>query len=268
MNINKVMISVFFIVINSMACAMELEKSQDVKRTRPKDIVNRSAESSSPAYSLSFGVPSVASLLNGASSLVTTFNNYWYDEEAFKKLGWPENDEVAQGELVKTLAIYDRVNAYFQTRKAYIDLVEDRRAIGRRYGYCQRVLETLPQIPKRAEALELATFCLKYHSQAMNDFIKSDFLLFVSVETGKSTRETQKAVSEVAQLKIVPENNVLLNDLALQTAREVVKKEEEEKKRKEKEEQERLEKEEKKRKEKEEESKKDDGKKEQKSSKK
>lgn len=253
------MVYVFCVVMSATVSAMELEKSQDAKRTRPKDILNRPVESSSPSYSFSFSLPTFATVGNGVNSLVTTINNYWYDEEAFKKLGWPTHDKIAQQELANTLVIYKRINSYFQTRELYDDLTEDRRAIGRRYGYCQRVLEALPQIAKRSEALELATFCLKHHGEAMNNFVKSEFLLFVAVETNKSTQEVQKADSEVAQLKIVPEGNELLNNLFLQTARETLKKEEEEKKRKEKEEQERLEKEEKKRKEKKEESKKNNG---------
>ena len=254
MNINKVMVYGLFVVISATVCAMELEKSQDVKRTRPKDIVNKPAESSSPSYSLSFSLPTITDFVNSVSSAANTYYNYRYDDEAFKKLGWPEHDTTANTELKCTLMVYQRVNNYFVTRIPYDELLEDHKVISRRYDYCRRVLENLPKIPKRSEALELATFCLKHHSQVMNDFLKTDFLLFVEVEKNKSTQEVQKADLELAQLKIVPDNNKILNDLFEQTAREKLKKEEEKKK-----EEPKLKEEEKK-----EESKKDNGKKEQK----
>jgi len=221
MKINKVMVYVFCIVTSATLSAMELEKSQGEKRSLPRDIMNRAAESSSRAYSFSFSLPTLSGVGNSVNSAINTFNNYWYDEEAFKKLGWPEHDQTAQQELANTLQIYKRVNDYFVTRKAYIDLIEDRRVIGRRSDYLRRVLEKLPEIPKRSEALDLATFCLNNHSQAMNDFIKSDFLLFISVETGKSIQEVQKTNSELLKLKIVSEP---LNALYEQAAKEKSKK--------------------------------------------
>jgi len=204
----------FLVVTSAMVSAMEeqLQKSQELKTSQSLEIIHKSCSEDSSSYNIS--LPSLGSLYN---SLKNTVKNYWWDEEAFKNLGWPTTDKEAQQQFAITLMTYERVNKYFQTREKYDDLVEDRRRITRRTDYCRRVLETLPLIPKRAEALELATFCLNNHSQAMNDFIKTDFLLFVEVEKGKSIQEVQKADSELAKLKIVPDDNAFLGKLLQQT---------------------------------------------------
>lgn len=214
MSINKKIVCSFLVAMSVIVSAMEekLAKSQELNNSQSWELVK--SQENSPSYTFSFSVPTVKDIMNSA---INTFNNYWWDEEAFKKLGWPTNDKVAQQELAATLMIYARMNKYFKTRDKYDDLLEDRRLIGRRTDYCRRVLEALPLIPKRAEALELATFCLNNHSQAMNDFIKTDFLLFVDLEKGKSIQEVQKADSELAKLKIVPDDNALLDKLFQQT---------------------------------------------------
>lgn len=202
-------------MMNMMSLASE--------QTRPLLIARRSSQfpeiSSSPSYT--FSLPTYQTLTNAFGSLKETVYNYAWDDSAFKKLGWPPSDETAKEELKKTQDIYKRMNDYYQTRKMYDAFLEDRKAISRRYTYCQRVLEALPTIPKRSEALELATFCLKYHYNAMNDFDKSNFLLFVTMEKEKSTQEVKKADLELAQLTIVPDDNELLKNLFDQTIEKI-----------------------------------------------
>ena len=134
-----------------------------------------------------------------------------------KTLGWPITDKNAEIELQKSQQLYERVNKYFQTKELYSSFLDDWKAINEKHDGCQRVLEMLPIIFKRSEALALATFCLKHHGQVMTDFDKSRFLLFVKMEEEQSKKEVAKARCELAALTIVPENNELLNHLFEQT---------------------------------------------------
>ena len=206
------MVYSFFVVMGATLSAMELEKkTQDVKRTRPKDIVNRSAESSSPAYSLSLGLPTLTTFMNGMNSLVNTHNNYWYPSEALKKLGWPEGDPLAQQELEISQDLYKRVAESLEKREMYNSFSEDCDRINRRQGYCQRALQELPNCP---QGVQLALFCLKYHRAAMNSFDLTRFLIFVEEEQEKA----KKVGAEFSLLTILPDQeNQSLDKLFKQT---------------------------------------------------
>jgi hypothetical protein len=232
MNINKVMVYVFFIVISSTLSAMELEKKlEDVKKSRPRDIINRPSENSSPAYSLSFSLPTITNVINGANSLVTTVNNYWYPSEALKKLGWPEGDTLAQQELKISQDLYKKVTESLEKRETYNGFSEDCDRINRRQGYCQRALQELPNCP---QGVQLALFCLKYHRAAMNSFDLTRFLIFVEEEQEKA----KQIGAEFSLLTILPdEENQSLDKLFKQTlvvknhSKEAGQQKEEEKKR-------------------------------------
>src|SRR6185369_17734452 len=115
MSINKKIICSFLVVTGAMIYAMEekLEKSQELKKSQSLEIINKSCSEDSPPYTFSFSLPTLTAI---GSSVVATVNNFMYDTEAFKKLGWPITDKIAQQELEKTQEVYKRVNDCLQKR--------------------------------------------------------------------------------------------------------------------------------------------------------
>lgn len=205
--------SSFVIVMSATLCAMEkqLEKSQELHKSESWEIINKSASEDSPPYTLSFSLPTAKDLLNGVNSITATVNNYMYDTEAFKKLGWPIDDIIAKQELEKTQEIYKRVNESLQNRTTYSDFMKDYDFINRRQAYCQRVLQALPNHP---QGVVLALFCLKNHRAAMHSFDLIRFLVFIEGELEKF----KKIGAEFSLLTILPEeDNQLLNKLFEQT---------------------------------------------------
>jgi hypothetical protein len=224
MSINKKIVCSFLVVTSVMSSAMEkeLEKSQELSKSQP---LTKSSENS-PPYVFSFSLPTVT---GAVSSLTATYNNYMYNTEAFKKLGWPITDKIAQEELEKTQETYKRVNDCLQKRITNPDCKNDYDFINRRQAICQRVLDGLPDHP---QGVDLALFCLKHHRTAMTPVDLTRFLVFVEEQQEKSKR----VGAEFSLLTILPEeDNQSLDKLFKQTL--VVKNypNEEEKKRKEEE---------------------------------
>lgn len=213
MSINKVIVYGFFVVMSAALYAMEekLERSQELKKSQSLAMVNKSSDVSVSPYTLSFSLPTFTTISNSVSSLTATVNNYWYDTEAFKKLGWPKDDILAQQELEKTQEVYRRMTESLQNRVTYNDFMEDYNFINRRQQYCQRVLQALPNCP---QGVELALFCLKHHRAAMNSFDLTRFLIFVEAEQEKS----KQVGAEFSLLTILPEeDNQSLDKLFKQT---------------------------------------------------
>jgi len=160
MNINKIVVCVFFMVTSAMLSAMELEnKSQALSKSQSRN---------SPGL-----MEYVGSCL---TSGYNTVNNYLSDEAAFMKLGWPISNLDAQKELKETLRIYHKVNNAVKDNKFYDDFENDYTTINNRQYYCQRVLKALPKHP---QAVALALFCLQHHKPAMNFFDLTRFGTFV-----------------------------------------------------------------------------------------
>jgi hypothetical protein len=194
MKINKVMVYVFFIMTTATLSAMELEKSKKM---------NESPSRNSPGLFEYIG--------NCAVSGYNTVNNYLSEEAAFKKLGWPPSDVVAQKELKDTLAIYQKFNNAAKNNQMYAEFENDNETINNRRYYCQQVLTALHRHP---QAVELALFCLQHHKPAMNFFDLTRFGTFVKKELEKS----QKVGAEFSKLTILPEEtNQLLDQLYEQT---------------------------------------------------
>jgi hypothetical protein len=207
---NKIIVIGFFVLLNTLSVAME--------KTEPLAISSSASEQSLsgfyipiPSFSDAYGA--VASSLESFKNTVT---NSISDDAAFKKLGWPLLDAIAQQELQTSKSLYKRVNEAIQNRTDYPTFLEDCGFINRRNLYCQRVLQALPTHP---DAVNLALFCMQHHKSVMNDFDKSRFLLFVNVGQEKTKKGTQEIDLELAKLTIVPENNALLDNLFEQTVR-------------------------------------------------
>jgi hypothetical protein len=252
MSSNKKIMCSFLVVTSAMVSAMEeqLQKSQELKTSQSLEIIHKSCSEDSPPYTFSFSLPTVT---GAVSSLAATYNNYMYNTEAFKKVGWPTTDKIAQQELEKSQEIYKRALQNSGSRDDYA-------FINRRQAICQRVLDELPDHP---QGLQLALFCLTHHRAVMTPVDMTRFLDFVQEQQEKS----KKADVEFSRLTILPEeDNQLLKNLLKQTLvvkkypneEEKKRKEEEEKHRKEEEEKKRIEEEERKRKEEEEKKKKDE----------
>lgn len=167
----------------------------------------------------SFYIPTLAdtytSVTNSFDSLKNTVTNFASDYYAFRKLGWPPSDFIAQEELKKSKELYARVNDSIQTHSTYEALLSDYNAITRRNAVCQRVLLALDNYP---DALNLALFCIQHHRPVMNDFDISRFLAFVTKEQEKSTKGMQEAYQELAKVMILPNDNQLLNNFFKQNS--------------------------------------------------
>lgn len=197
---NKIITTLFFITITTNIFAME--------RSQPLAIPDKS---SPEPYS--FYIPTLAdtytSVTNSLDSLKNTVTNFASDYYAFRKLGWPPSDLIAQEELKKSKELYARVNNSIQTHSTHETLPSDYNAITRRNAVCQRVLLALDNYP---DALNLALFCIQYHRPVMNDFDISRFLAFVTKEQEKSTKGMQEAYQELAKVMVLPNDNQLLNN--------------------------------------------------------
>ena len=199
---NKIIIIyVVFIIISTNALAMDSSGS----------------EKSSPEQ-LMFYLPSLTemseSLVTNWNSLKSTVTNSVSDDAAFRKLGWPPSDPIAQEELRKSKAIYARVNFSIQNHAQHETFLEDCSAINRRTAYCQRALGALPY---HSDGVGLAMFCLNNHQVLMNPFDLSRFLLFVNERQLKTKQGARVVDQELSKLKIVPKDNKLLNNLLKQS---------------------------------------------------
>ena len=235
MSINKVMVYVFCVLMSTTVCAMEKElvNSQELTRSGSSVVMNKSSDFSVSPYTFSFSIPTVT---EAVGSLTATYNNYMYNTEAFKKIGWPITDKIAQQETEKSQEIYKKALQNAATMSDYA-------FINRRQAICQRVLDELPDHP---QGLQLALHCVQCHRAAMTPVDLTRFLSFIEEQREKS----KKVDAEYSQLTILPEgDNQLLDNLFNQTLLVKNYSKEEEKKRKEAEEQKKKEEEEKKRKE-------------------
>lgn len=222
--INKTITSIFLLLATSISLAMEKQQSNQ-RKSNPIEIRNgeQSSYSSYLSSSLAYAVSSFDSATNTIMNIVS-------DDAAFKKLGWPPNDSIAQQELEKSKSIYDRHNKSFKNYGTYPEYQEDCDAINRRTNYCQRVLVALynDTILNRVERGKLALHCLQHHGQALNEFDKSKFVYFVTEEQKKIKNDTQNIDQEFQNLTLVSKDNELLNNLLKQS----IKKEEQRKNKK------------------------------------
>ena len=202
---NKIITSVFCMIVTTACLAME--------RSQSLVIVEKSSPEPYTFYIPSFSDMSV-SLATNWDSFRSTVTNSISDDAAFRKLGWPPTDQIACEELAKSKEIYKRVNDSIQKRIPYSTFLEDYNAINRRTLYCQRALQALSDRP---DGVALAMFCMKHHQELMNAFDLSRFLLFVNEKQEKTKHGTQVVDRELSQLKIVPQDNELLNNLFKQS---------------------------------------------------
>src|SRR5438128_7995407 len=171
---NKINLSGLLVIITTAASAMEQQ---------PLAIAGKS---SSPEVGLSSYLYGCVS--NSLDSLSSTVINTCSDYAAFRKLGWPPLDLIAQQELEKSKTMYERVNKSIQTQISYPTFLDDCNAITRRNAICQRVLVALDNYP---DALNLALFCIQHHRRILNEFDLSRFLAFVNKEQEKSNKGAQ-----------------------------------------------------------------------------
>jgi hypothetical protein len=210
--INKTIMSIFFVLATVISFAME-------ERSKPIDMRKTSSDWSSYIGSgLTTGFNCAVSSFD---SLTSTVINTVSDTAAFKKLGWPPDDATAQQELERSKTIYKQHNEMFKKYAEYPQYYENYDAINRRAQYCQRVLLALHNdtILNRLDRGKFALHCLQYHSQALNDFQKTEFLYFVKEEQKKIKTETQNIEQELSDLTIVSKTNELLNNLVEQTVK-------------------------------------------------
>lgn len=138
-------------------------------------------------------------------SVSSTLTNQLSDAAAFKKLGWPPEDDVAQKELQKSIAVYKRVNAALQSHILdYPECEADHSFISRRYQYCQRALNVLNSYP---DSVNLALYCLQYHKQVMNDFDLKRFLTFVTLHEEAIKKNTLSIDQAWARIKAANDGN-------------------------------------------------------------
>lgn len=196
---NKINLSGLLVIITTVASAME---------QRPLAIPSKS----SPEVGLSAYLYDKVS--GSFDSLSNTVTNACSDYAAFKKLGWPPSDPVAQQELERSKAIYEKVNKSIQTQILHETFLEDCNAITRRNAICQRVLVALDNYP---DAINLALFCINHHRRILNEFDLSRFLAFVNKEQEKSNKGAQDVYKELSRVMVLPNDNELLNRFVKQS---------------------------------------------------
>lgn len=203
MSINTAkVISGFLALITALSSAMDQEQ--------PFAILSKSL----PEQQLGLSSYLYGCVSGSFDSLSNTIVNTVSDSAAFRKLGWPPSDALAQQELEKSKVIYKRVNDSIQTQISYSAFLDDCTAITRRNTICQRVLVALDNYP---DALNLALFCMQHHRQVLNEFDFLRFLAFVNKEQSKSTQSAQAVCKELTKIMVFPNNNELLNNFVKQS---------------------------------------------------
>ncbi len=128
-----------------------------------------------------------ACVANGLESAKNTFKNAVYDEEAFKKLGWPLSDSQARVELTETLEMYKRVS----TQQNPNDRVTDIISIANRTSYLARAYRFI--IASKSDEGKFARHCVDHHSPAMNESLKSLFMGYLSQKEAESAQAADSA---------------------------------------------------------------------------
>lgn len=195
---NKINLSGLLVIITTAASAME----------QPPLPIARAIPSKSSPEQNGFSSYLYGCVSNSFDSLSSTVINTCSDYAAFRKLGWPPLDLIAQQELEKSKAMYERVNKSIRTQVSYPTFLEDCNAITRRNAICQRVLVALDNYP---DALNLALFCIQHHRRILNEFDLSRFLAFVTKEQEKSNKGAQDVYQELSKVMVLPNDNELLN---------------------------------------------------------
>jgi len=128
-----------------------------------------------------------ACVASGFESAKNTIKNAFYDEEAFKKLGWPLSDSQARLELTETLDMYKRVSIQQNPN----DRVNDIISIANRTSYLARAYRFI--IASKSDEGKFARHCVDNHSPAMNEALKSLFMGYLSQKEAESVQAADSA---------------------------------------------------------------------------
>jgi hypothetical protein len=109
-------------------------------------------------------------MVGGVMSMATTMKNALSDDEAIRKLGWPQNDLQAQQELSDNLNLYAQLKTWSSLdRERFTEF--NKRAF-RRTDFLHRAFLILSYRP---DGIELAKFLLEKHTFVMSPNLQKAF---------------------------------------------------------------------------------------------
>jgi len=143
-------------------------------------------------------------LIDGANSLYETVKNEFSDYEAFKKLGWPVDDPIAQQELQKTAAVYSKV-LHLDNRPELADTLD---RICRRTKILMRAFLSLPS--RTVDKCQFAAHCILHHRWAMFPLLLTLFENFIEEEK-MAAQTASKNILKSSHLNIVSDGQAMLH---------------------------------------------------------
>ena len=143
-------------------------------------------------------------LVDGANSLYETAKNEFSDYEAFKKLGWPVDDPVAQQELQKTTVMYSK-ELRLDNRQ---ELAETLDRMCRRTKILMRAFLSLPS--RTVDKCQFAAHCILYHRWAMFPLLLTLFENFIEEEK-MAAQAASKNILKSSHLQVVSDGQAMLH---------------------------------------------------------
>ncbi len=199
----KIVVMVFSLIMMSGLYGAENTKKADdaSSATQMADQFNSSLGQSPIEQNVYFlGLPTLAGMANFVSSKVAsateTFNNAASNDAAFRKLGYPVSDPIAQLELTKSLGKYNTIakEPIFELR------CKDLETIGNRVNYLIRVYKclyptetTYGKCLPRPDGVLLVEHCMEHHLSVMPDPLKNLFKQYLNEQNAQTTKACNKA---------------------------------------------------------------------------